>query len=118
MNLHPSHKLWLAGGLAFCSQCGSVSAGTVKTRLSVPCGSKPGKKTTRPKLVGQTASGASMPAGSVYRTKKLLRGELKGTGKANWPDGTRGNVAIIPTRVFPHPVEQASSVLDPDGDSD
>ena len=43
LKLHASHKLWAAGGLAFCSECGAVSQGVKKTRLSLCCGSRPGK---------------------------------------------------------------------------
>ncbi len=97
--LHHSHKLWAAGGLAFCSECGAVSSGGRKTRLSLVCGSKPGMRTTRPKLIGEGKMARRMPGGSEWRIKKLLSGTL--VGKSRWPDGTSKEVTIVPTRVFP-----------------
>ena len=101
MKLHPSHRLWAAGGLAFCSSCGAVSAGGRKTRLSLLCGSRPGKVTTRPKLIGEGRQAKTMPGGSEWRTRKLLAGTL--VGKSRWPNGVSKEVTIIPARVFPHP---------------
>ena len=110
MNLHPSHKLWTAGGLAFCSQCGAVSQGGSKTRLSLVCGSRSGKSTTRPRLVGQNVKACRMPAGSMWRTKQLLCGKLRGVGKSVWPNGTPGRVTIVPSRIFPHPVAESTGI--------
>ena len=101
MKLHPSHRLWAAGGLAFCSFCGAVSAGGRKTRLSLICGSRPGKVTTRPKLIGEGRQAKKMPGGSEWRTRKLLAGTL--VGKSCWPNGVSKEVTIVPARVFPHP---------------
>ena len=81
VNLHPSHRLWTAGGLAFCSECGAVSQGTSKGRLSLGCGTKLGKVTTRPRLIGQNPRASKMPAGSVWKTQQLLSGMLRGVGK-------------------------------------
>ena len=120
MLTHPSHRLWLAGGLAFCSECGSVSAGA-RNRLFERCGSRPGKQTTRPRLVGQSSDRPSkMPAGSIYRTKKLLQGVLKPTGRKLWPNGTPGQVTIVPTRFFPLPLalRQLQRPENPASDSD
>ena len=108
MNLHPSHKLWTAGGLAFCSVCGAVSQGTFsldKSRLSLTCGSKPGRITTRPRLIGQHSRLCKMPAGSIWKVQQLLSGRLRGVGKSVWPDGTPGGTVLVPSRLFPYPVE-------------
>ena len=94
MHLHPSHKLWTAGGLALCSECGAVSQGDRGTRLSLGCGTKRGKVTTRPRLVGQHSRACKMPAGSIWRTKHLLAGKLRGVGKTVWPNGTAGSVIL------------------------
>ena len=99
LKLHSSHRLWAAGGLAFCSECGAVSQGLQKTRLSLCCGSKPGKSSTRPKLIGQSSKARKMPGGSQWRIKKLLSGSL--VGMPRWPDGTSKEVTIVPARVFP-----------------
>ncbi len=101
LKLHPSHKLWAAGGLAFCQECGAVSQGNRKTRLTSMCGSRPGKRTTRPKLIGEGKQAKKMPGGSEWRTRKLLSGNLVGMSK--WPDGTSKEVIIVPARVFPSP---------------
>ena len=102
LKLHASHKLWAAGGLAFCQSCGTVSQGVRRTRLSIVCGSKPGKTTTRPKLIGQGQQARNMPGGSEWRIRKLLSGNLAGMDE--WPDGTSKEVTIVPARVFPYPV--------------
>ena len=104
MNLHPSHRLWTAGGLAFCSECGALSQGCSRTRLSIGCGTRSGKKTTRPRQVGQNPRPCKTPAGSVWRTKQLLAGRLRGVGKSEWPDGTPGSTIAVPSRIFPFPV--------------
>ncbi len=104
MNLHPSHRLWTAGGLAFCSECGAVSQGGSKTRLSQACGTKKGKISTRPRLIGPNPKACKMPAGSIWRTRQLLAGKLRGVGKSVWPNGTNGKTIIVPSRIFPQPV--------------
>ena len=99
---------WTAGVLAFCSECGAVSQGDRGTRLSLGCGTKRGKITTRPRLVGQHLRACKMHAGSIWRTKQLLAGKLRGVGKTVWPNGTAGSVTIVPSRIFPHPVSAAA----------
>ena len=91
-----------SGGLAFCQVCGAVSlGGGRRTRLPLTCGAKPGKKTTRPKLIGEGQQAKRMPGGSEWRIRKLLSGNLVGMSK--WPDGSSKEVIIVPDRVFPSP---------------
>ena len=78
-----------------------------------------GKKTTKPKLIGQGRRARNMPGGSEWRIGKLLIGTL--VGMKRWPDGTSKEVTIVPARVFPlsfpinpnvgnQPQEQSSEV--------
>ena len=57
-----------------------------------------------------------MPPGSVYRIKQLLAGSLKGSGKKDWPDGTKGNV-VVPPHQFSVLQQAASSVEPPEVES-
>jgi hypothetical protein len=97
--LNPSHKLWSAGGLAFCQECGAVSIGRIRTRLSDRCGSRPGRSTTRPKLIGQGSRARRMPGGSEWKIRRLLSGHL--AGLKEWPDGDSKEVIELPLKVFP-----------------
>ncbi len=40
------------------------------------------------------------------RRSELLSGKLRGVGKSVWPNGTAGNVVIVPLRISPHPVSE------------
>ena len=97
--LNPSHKLWSAGGLAFCQECGAVSKGLIRTRLSDYCGSRPGRSTTLPKLIGQGKMARNMPGGSEWKIRSLLSGHL--AGSKEWPDGDSKEVIKVLVRVFP-----------------
>ena len=99
LSLHPSHTLWQAGGISFCSVCGLLSSGWSKnSNLHRVCGSKFGK---RKGLDTSAPSIRRLPAGSEGRLRRLTKGKLPWCFEA-WPNGAKKDVKIPPIRLFPN----------------
>ena len=79
-----SHKLYSAGGLVFCSQCGHMASCFRKGALTRSCASG--------KLV-------AIPKGSEFRRDQLLMGSLAGTTLTEWPNGTSKGTRLAMIRV-------------------
>ena len=114
MGLHPSHRLWHAGGLAFCSKCGSVCMGVSKTELFRECGHRGRVKDSLARVRAPlSVKNKVIPPGSEGRIRRLIKGKID-YGRARWPDGTAKDVVIPPSRFIPvrkaDPVSFSSAV--------
>ena len=78
-----SHKLWMTGGIIFCSRCGSLRTADRKSRLQDTC-----------KQV--------CPPGSLPRLRHMLAGKLPIQLKSQgWPDGlTTGHTLRLVFRIY------------------
>jgi hypothetical protein len=46
----------------------------------------------------------------IWKIQQLLSGRLRGVGKSVWPDETPGGTVIVPSRLFPFPVEFSQEI--------
>lgn len=83
LQFHPSHVLWLAGGVCFCSGCGSINSTPRKTLLSEEC------------------IPVSEDNPKIKKIQHLLtEGSLQNTHFSSWPIGLSASQKIIPVRFF------------------
>ena len=99
ISLHPSHTLWQAGGICFCSVCCLLSSGWSKnSNLHMNCGSK---FALRKGLDASRPTRLRIPSGSQGRLRRLSKGELPWSFDA-WPNGAKKDEKFPPVRVYPN----------------
>jgi hypothetical protein len=86
-----SHTLYVAGGLLFCSKCGTIASMPRKSRLHEICIPLPEYSPQNP----------SQKHGSLSRIAGLLGGSITSTHLSRWPNGADKRIRIKPLRFHP-----------------